>query len=57
MAQPPETLQQRRNRYLSLAEKSEAFARRSTTPAVRDAYLKLAKSWKEMAADIAEENA
>jgi hypothetical protein len=57
MAQPPETLQQRRNRYLSLAEKSEAFARRSTTPAVRDAYLKLAKSWKEMAADIPEENA
>jgi hypothetical protein len=55
MAQPPETSQQRRDRYLSLAEKAEAFAKRATTPAVRDAYQKLAKSWQEMADDIPED--
>jgi hypothetical protein len=55
MAESPETLQQRRDRYLALAEKAEGFARRAATPAVRDAYLKLAKSWKEMAADIVED--
>jgi hypothetical protein len=52
MNQPSETPQQRRERYLRLAEEAEAFAKRVTVETVRDHYLRLAQGWRDMAAEI-----
>jgi hypothetical protein len=52
MSLPPETPQQRRERYLRHAEETETSAKRVTAQAVREHYLSLAQAWRALAADI-----
>jgi len=53
VADPSETPDERRTRYLRLAEEVEELSTRCKDIEVRDAYLALALSWRTLAAAIA----
>jgi hypothetical protein len=47
-----ETPQERRERYLRHAREAEELAAHSRNPEIRAAFLKVARSWERLAADI-----
>ena len=53
--QSSETPQQRRERYLRCAAEAAAFAKRILDPSARNNHLYLGKCWREMAAEINED--
>ena len=49
---PPETPEQRRARCLRRATEAELCAKQATAPSVRENYLRIAKSWRDLGEDI-----
>jgi hypothetical protein len=47
-----ESLEQRRTRYLQCAAEAQEFGLKCPSLAAREAYLRLARSWRALAEDI-----